>query len=175
MTSPAIIERPQGSWTINKSGGRSHPVTLGDKAREIQPDGEIRNANPNAAAAWGTDKSGDNIRSKTVKDRVPDQPAMISATINNDIVVDAKPIQTGKNMARGKPCHAKSASNGASDGPNSPAAGKCPNAGKTAPYSPAKTGPIIAKSVIIGNNGKKRRAFMRGAFWRLWGDYCATP
>ena len=60
-----------------------------------------------------------------------------------------------------------------------PAFGHLPAAGlfgpSLAPYSPAKTGPIIASSVIIGNNGKKRRGFMRGAFWRLWGDYCATP
>jgi len=124
MTNPAIIERPKGSCRINKSGGLSQPVKAGEIRRAIQPDGVIKNAKPNAAAACGTDRSGDNSLSRIWKDRVPDHPAVINGTIVKEMDVAIKPVINDNRDAAPRPCQSNSVRNGSSDGPDKSAAGK---------------------------------------------------
>ena len=49
---------PAASPTVATSGGNVHPVSHGDNARAIQPDGAIRNARPSAMAECGVDRIG---------------------------------------------------------------------------------------------------------------------
>jgi len=134
-------------------------VRLGDSNLAIHPDGAIRKTNPNAAAACGTDKSGDNRRSSTRKARVPDQLAAISATISNDKAVAIRPTHSDRRVAAPSPCQSSNVRKGSSDGPLRPAAGRCPNAGRTVPHRPAMTGPNIASNVSAG----RRRSIV--AYW----------
>ena len=159
--SPAVIVRPRLSCTISKSGGRSQPVSPGDIRRDNHPDGAIRKASPKAAAACGTDKSGESNRSSARNGRVPDQPAVTSATISKETDVASSPVKSESITARGSPPQAKRSRSGSNDGPVRPAAGKCPNAGRNVPHSPATTGPNITTNVRIGKTGRKRRRFIK--------------
>ena len=123
VASPKMRLSPAGSCRISRSGGRSHPVSAGDRARAIQPEGAIRNARPKAAAACGTDRSGDSIRSIAPKARVPAQPAQMSTTSDSDSAVAAKPTPRLSAIARGSPGQAASASNAARLGRCPPSAG----------------------------------------------------
>ena len=135
---------------MSKSGGRSHPVSAGESNRATQPDGAIRKARPNAAAACGTDSSGDSIRSNTLNDRVLDQPAVMNTTMASDTLVAMRPDITESRTAAPSPAHPNKFRNGSRDGPVRPAAGKCPKAGRAVPQRPATTGPNIASSVSAG-------------------------
>ena len=169
-TKPAVMANPKVSFKINRSGGRSHPVRPGEISRAIQPEGAIRKASPKAAAACGTDKSGESNFSRNRNARVPDHPPAISATIRTDRPVASSPVVTDSRVAVPIPGVAKRARNGSRDGPSKPATGKWPKAGKTVPHSPAITGPSIASRVAIG-----MRVMARGiVVWRPY-PYCALP
>ena len=109
---------------MRRSGGRSHPVSHGESARAIHPEGAIRKAMPKAAAACGTDRSGDSNRSNARKDRVPDHPAQTRATMPSDTAVAARPVVTDRRTAAPRPGQSNRARNGAGDGPSAPAAGR---------------------------------------------------
>ncbi|EWH00567.1 hypothetical protein [Halomonas sp. BC04] len=124
MTSPAISDSPQGSWTISRSGGRSQPVTPGDISREIRPDGAIRKASPKAAAAWGIDSSGETMRRIQRSSRLPEAPARNSSTTVSEIRVVTRPLEKLTATERARPGWANSSRHGVRLNEVPPSAGK---------------------------------------------------
>ncbi len=55
---PAINAKPAPSPTVAMSGGSDHPVSHGEIARTIHPDGATRKAKPIAIAECGVDRTG---------------------------------------------------------------------------------------------------------------------
>ena len=111
-TSPAIIAHPPGSCTINRSGGRSHPVAQGDRARTIQPEGAIRKAIPNAAAAWGAESRGDSTRSTQRNARVPCHPASNTMVMIKEAAVAIRPVRRLRLRAGMNPAQSNRSRNG---------------------------------------------------------------
>jgi len=78
---------------MSKSAGRVSPEISGEINRNNQPEGVIMNANPKAAAAWGTDSSGEMVCCMVRNQFVPDQPATNPATTKSEITVVPSPVQ----------------------------------------------------------------------------------
>ena len=79
------------------SGGRAQPVSSGETSRERNPDGENRNRNPNAAAAWGTASSGEMSRVSHVNILLPPPTAIAVVTMASDKAVAAIPVNSERN------------------------------------------------------------------------------
>ncbi len=122
--SPAVMASPAGSLTINRSGGRSQPVSSGEISRATNPDGAARKTRPNAAAACGTASSGDTRCTTREKSRVPAQPATKRNTTATDSAVAASPVPSASIAPVASPGSAASWRNGSSDSVRPPSAGR---------------------------------------------------
>ena len=100
---PAIIDSASGSLMIRRSGGWSSPVSQGETSRMIMPDGAIRKASPKAAAACGTDSSGEIIRRILANPVVPRSLATKAATAPSETSVVISPIATDSTEERQMP------------------------------------------------------------------------
>lgn len=83
----------------------------------------MRKARPKAAAACGTERSGDNIRSMMRNARDPLQAAQIRATSKRDSAVAANPVVMLSVLARVMPGQSNNISNALSVSPSPPSAG----------------------------------------------------
>ena len=115
---------PAGSLTISTSGGRSQPVSQGEMSRAAIPDGAIRKASPKAAAACGTDSSGDMRCCSREKAGVPAQPARNSMTMASAAAAVATPAVSDSSAECQMPGWARSWRKGSSVSASPPSAGR---------------------------------------------------
>ncbi|WP_333782916.1 hypothetical protein [Nitratireductor aquibiodomus] len=90
--SPDIIDRPSGSCTISRSGGRSQPVSSGEINRANMPEGAMRKASAKALAACGRESSGEIRCWMRAKSRVPPHAAVNSITAVREMAAVTSPV-----------------------------------------------------------------------------------
>lgn len=108
----------------SQSGGRAKPDSSGETRRISQPDGASRKAMPKAAAACGTDNSGETTCCMAAKARVCDQPATKAITAASASAVVTRPVARLRTMERAMPGTARKSRKGWSENASPPSAGR---------------------------------------------------
>jgi hypothetical protein len=100
---PSTSAAPLGCPTVDTSGGTSKPVSQGESARTIQPDGAITNARPIANAECGVARIGASHAAARGPHARPAAHAQNPNARNADSSVAAKPVTSVSRTLDAKP------------------------------------------------------------------------
>src|SRR6187397_100955 len=126
---PSTSAVPDACPTVATSGGTSKPVSHGESARTIQPDGAITNARPIAKAECGVARIGASHAAARGPHARPAAHAQNPNASRAEMSVAATPVTNVSRTLDAKPGHANSSRHADNEYSWPPIAGRYPNAG----------------------------------------------